>query len=242
MAGLKTGSDDRMSLVEVLSAIAAAGHHDAPLRVCQAAVHALPFDGASITVMSDADHQEPLCATNQAARRIDELQFELGEGPGIEAHASGRSVLVYDLAEPVEDQWPVFARAVSGSLARRMYAIPLEAGRARIGTLCFHGLTLERMGVNDAANALLTADVAAWAVVGVMTRGTAQDANDWLEGSSLRWADVHHATGIIGCQMQVPVGTALTCLRAHAFAHDRSLSDVAHDVVKGTLRFDQGRR
>lgn len=242
MADLRLGSDERMPLVEVLTAIAAAGDPDAPLRVCQAAVDALPFDGASITVMTDADHQEPICATNQAARRIDELQFELGEGPGIEAYASGRSVLVQNLDEPVEGEWPLFARAAGGLLARRMYAIPLEVGRARIGTLCFHGLTLERMGGYDAANALLAADVAAWAVLGVMTRGPAQQANDWLEGSPLRWAEVHRATGIIGCQMQVPVGTALTCLRAHAFAYDRSLSDVAHDVVEGTLRFDEDGR
>lgn len=230
------------SLTEALAAIVAAGEHDAPLQVCQVAVDALPFDGASITTMTDPHHQEPICATNEAARRITELQFELGEGPDLDAHKSGQSVLVLDIAEWGEHHWPLFAHAVGSEPARTLHALPLYADGASLGTLCFHSSTLAHLAGQDVATTRRTADMAAWAVLDVIAQETPHQEIDWLQGCLQHWVRLHQAIGVISAQMQVETETALTCLRAHAFASDRPLSDVAHDVVVGTLRFDDGSR
>ncbi|MEB3370126.1 GAF and ANTAR domain-containing protein [Saccharopolyspora mangrovi] len=228
-------------MADAFAAIVAAGEHDAPLQVCQVAVDALPFDGASITTMTDSHRQEPVCATNEAARRITELQFELGEGPDLDAHESGRPVHVLDLAELGEHHWPLFGHAVGGELARTLHALPLNTDGASLGTLCFHSATLEHLAVQDVANARRTADIATWAVLGVIAQEAPQQEIDRLQGRLQCWVKLHQAIGVISAQMQVEIETALTCLRAHAFVCDRRLSDVAHDVVIGTLRFDDGR-
>jgi hypothetical protein len=49
---------------------------------------------------------------------------------------------------------------------------------------------------------------------------------------------VHQAVGRVSVQARVPVDDAMALLRAHAFAHDRTLSEVATDVLAGRLRFD----
>src|SRR6202034_4853349 len=49
---------------------------------------------------------------------------------------------------------------------------------------------------------------------------------------------VHQAAGMIAAQLQFSVSLALIRLRAHAFAADRRLTDVAEDVVARRLRFD----
>jgi hypothetical protein len=49
---------------------------------------------------------------------------------------------------------------------------------------------------------------------------------------------VHQATGMITVQLGVSMAVALVRLRAHAYAHDRRLRDVAADVVARRLRFD----
>ncbi len=49
---------------------------------------------------------------------------------------------------------------------------------------------------------------------------------------------VHQAAGMVAVQLGTPVGEALVRLRAHAFANERSLTDVARDVVARELRFD----
>lgn len=233
-----SGGDAPLPLAEAFAAIVAAGEPDAPLQVCQVAVDALPFDGASITTMTDSHHQEPVCATNEAARRITELQFELGEGPDLDAHKSGRPVHVLDLAELGEHHWPLFGHAVGGELARTLHALPLNTDGPSLGTLCFHSTTPEHLAVQDVANARRAADIATWAVLGVIAQETPQQEIDWLQDRLQLWTILHQAIGLISAQMQVKTETALTCLRAHAFACDRPLSDVARDVAMGTLRFD----
>jgi AmiR/NasT family two-component response regulator len=48
---------------------------------------------------------------------------------------------------------------------------------------------------------------------------------------------VHQATGMVMVQLSVDAADAFLALRAHAFATDRSLLDVAIDVVERRLRF-----
>ena len=55
-------------------------------------------------------------------------------------------------------------------------------------------------------------------------------------GSNLRLV-VHQATGMVAEQLGITVTEALITLRAHAFARDRALTDVANDVVTGEFRF-----
>jgi hypothetical protein len=50
-------------------------------------------------------------------------------------------------------------------------------------------------------------------------------------------ARTHQATGMMQVQLGLNSSTALARLRGYAFAHQRLLSDVAHDVVERTLVF-----
>ena len=48
---------------------------------------------------------------------------------------------------------------------------------------------------------------------------------------------VHNAAGMVSVQLDVPVTEALVRLRAHAFAENQLLRDVAADVVEHRFRF-----
>ena len=54
------------------------------------------------------------------------------------------------------------------------------------------------------------------------------------EGADFHYI-VHQAAGMVAAQLDFSVGQALVRLRAYAFANDRSLSEVAKDVVERTL-------
>jgi hypothetical protein len=45
---------------------------------------------------------------------------------------------------------------------------------------------------------------------------------------------------MVAAQLDVSLAEALVRLRAHAFGHDRRLTDVAQDVVARKLRFRDG--
>jgi hypothetical protein len=57
----------------------------------------------------------------------------------------------------------------------------------------------------------------------------------WLGGCQ---DQVLQASGMISIQLGVGVDEALVRLRAHAYAHDRRITDVARDVIARRLRFD----
>ena len=50
-------------------------------------------------------------------------------------------------------------------------------------------------------------------------------------------AEIHQAAGMVVAQLGISAADALARLRAHAFAKQRLLRDVAHDVVARRLRF-----
>ena len=47
---------------------------------------------------------------------------------------------------------------------------------------------------------------------------------------------VHQASGMVSVQLGIAVAAALSVLRAHAFAEDRPLREVAADVVARRIR------
>jgi hypothetical protein len=51
--------------------------------------------------------------------------------------------------------------------------------------------------------------------------------------------EVHQAAGMVSVQLGVSVAEAMVRLRAHAYAEDRSLTEVAGDVVARRLRLDE---
>ena len=60
-----------------------------PLTICRLAVQALELTGAGISVITAAGHRGSLCATDNIAAVIEEMQFRLGEGPCVDAYHHG---------------------------------------------------------------------------------------------------------------------------------------------------------
>ena len=52
---------------------------------------------------------------------------------------------------------------------------------------------------------------------------------------------MHQASGVVSAQLGVSVSEALVRLGAYAFGNDRTLTEVARDVVSRKLRFDAAR-
>jgi len=225
---------DQARLSQALAAAVAAGGPQAALAVCRACVEWLPMSGVSITMMAGAEVQEPICATDAVATRIDELQFSLGDGPCVESFRTGRAVLVPDIADPAETRWPVFAAAAAETGARGMFVFPLHVGAARIGVLdCYRDVpgTLDDQDVNGA---LRTADAAVWTLLDRAHVGG--DGVIDADGSVLARAEVHQATGMLMAQAQLDAPEALARMRAYSFSIERTITDVADDVVARRLR------
>jgi hypothetical protein len=237
-----SGVVDHVGLSQALSAALADGASDAALEVCRACVTWLPMTGASITVMDGAQGQESVCATGPGAERIDELQFSLGEGPCVQAFATGRAVLVPDIATPEEARWPMFAAAAAAETgARGMFVFPLQAGASRLGVLDCYRDAPGPLEDRELAGALLAADAAMWALLDHLDGRVGPPGpgrSGGYDGSALGRAEVHQATGMLMAQAGMTAPVALAALRAAAFADGRGIAEVAADVVARRRRLD----
>jgi hypothetical protein len=209
-------------------------------RLCRVSAEVTGMSGAGIMLMSGDVPRGALCSTDDVSALIEQLQYDLGEGPCVDAHRLDRPVLEPDLAEPATARWLAFAGPALDAGARAVFGFPLHVGAVRLGALNLHR---DRPGPLDGehhADALVMADVAAEAVLLLQAKAPPGMLAAELEaGADFRYV-VHQAAGMVAAQLDVSVTQALIRLRAYAFGNDRSLTDVARDVVARNLRFDAG--
>ena len=84
---------------QILAAIdAAAGSgRSLPELLCVDCTTALGLSGCVMALMNDAGHQGVVGASGGVAAQLEDLQFELGEGPSVDASHLARPVLHSDL-------------------------------------------------------------------------------------------------------------------------------------------------
>jgi hypothetical protein len=182
--------------------------------------------------------QGSLCTSNDMSDLIEQLQYTLGEGPCVDAYNDDWPVLEPDLAHPEKPRWQAFAPAAVAGGVRAVFGFPLQVGSVRLGAL---NLCRDRPGPlsdDQHADALVMADIAAQAVLVMQgSEPGGELASELGAGADFHYV-VHQASGMVAAQLQVSVREALVTLRAYAFGNDRSLTDVAKDVVDRKLRFD----
>ncbi|MEZ0076508.1 GAF and ANTAR domain-containing protein [Planotetraspora sp. GP83] len=223
--------------------------------VCHTCARTLDAHGVAVALTGPPMGYEPLCASSPAAYQVMEAHATVGEGPAITALADQRPVLAPDLADPETlRRWPVFAPAALEAGAQALFALPMMLGAISVGVLEISRARAGWLSPDDLADALTFAHIALLVHIqhshganGALSGMPATHASlidgALIDGASLErgtgehWAQVHQATGMIAVQSGVDLRTAFVQLRAHAFAADRSLLQVAADVVARRLRF-----
>ncbi len=205
--------------------------------VCEVVVEQVPVDAAAITVRATRRVQELAAATDVWAQRLEELQYTVGEGPGVEAYDTGGPVLVADLTADA-DRWPAFADTAAGQEVGAVFAFPLQTGAIRLGTLDLYRRRPGALAPGALADAAAFADVATTALLADTSRGPAEVAPWARDGAPGHYDDVNVATGMLAAQLHISIEDAFMRLRAHAFAHDRPLVEVARSVLARELDLD----
>lgn len=231
-----TARDARVG--EILGLISAdrADETSLPVRLCAECAVALPVSGVGLTLMTvDGPTGIVLAATDERARQLEELQFTFGEGPCVDASASGLAVLHPDFPVTGSASWPSFGAAVLATGVRAVFAFPLRVGAIRVGVLDLYRDTTGFLTATELADALAFSDAATVVLLDLQDRSGAA-----LMRPIEDQAHVHQATGMISIQLGVGLVEALLRLRASAYASGRTVSDVALDVVRRRIRFGGG--
>jgi hypothetical protein len=208
-----------------------------PAAVCATGAEELA-DGAAITLRTEGRAQELLATSGSWAAKLEETQYALGEGPGVEAYTSGGPVLVGDIAAP-EGRWPMFTDAARAAGVGAVFAFPLQTGAIRLGTLDLYRRATGWLAGNALADALLLADLTTLLILRQVLddESAGREPADQFGGV---YQDVHVATGMIAVQLRIGLTEAFARLRAHAFGEGRSLLEVSRDVIARRIKLDSG--
>lgn len=208
-----------------------------PERLCVDCSGELRLTGAGMALMNDAGHQAVVGASGSIAAYLEDLQFELGEGPTVDASRNANPGLHPDLTASATSPWVEFGPAAREAGVRAAFAFPLQVGAVRLGCLAMYRPAPGALGREEMTTALAYADAAVVVLLHLQAQATAGRVLAPELGEPLeRRAEVHQATGFVSIQTSVGVTEALLLLRAHAFASGRPLLHVARDVLAGRLR------
>ncbi|MBV9253513.1 MAG: ANTAR domain-containing protein [Actinobacteria bacterium] len=197
-------------------------------RLTAAAVHLI--DGCDMASVSLVKGRElgTAGATDVVAQLGDQIQYQCGEGPCLEAATAQRLVYTPDLER--DDRWPNFSRRVCTELeVRSMLACRLQVARETgpiiLGALNLYALTADAFSDEDALVTVLLASHGA-----VVLDASARQAS--LRAAMESRDVIGQAKGILMERYRISDATAFDRLRTASQNMNRRLRDIAEALAE----------
>jgi GAF domain-containing protein len=186
-------------------------------------------EAASITLIR-GDSAFTAAYDGQMALDADELQYERGYGPCMDAARAGQLFLVDDMR--TEQRWPDYAQHAAAKGVRSSLSVPLPFQGATIGALDTYAGRPHAFGEADVA---LAEEVALWLAVAVGNAEAAARTEEDLahmRKAMLSRAVIEQAKGILMERHKVTDDQAFTILARASQQSNLKLRDVAADLVQ----------
>ena len=193
-------------------------------RIAQRAVEVVPAcDFVGITLRRRRGRPESVAVTDPAARRCDDWQYELDEGPCLSAIAEDETYLIDDVAR--DPRWPRWGPRAAEVGAGSILSIRLADDDAALGALNLYSREPHGWDADSVDLALVFASHAATAVSNTQLVSGLQTA---LQSRHL----IGVAQGILMAQYDMGLETAFEVLRRYSSHTNVKLRDVAQRVVE----------
>jgi hypothetical protein len=207
-------------------------------RLCGVLVRVVPASAAGLTVsVGHPTSAVVLAGVGDRVEELEELQLTLGEGPGIEVARLSRPILEPDLVVSGSTRWPAYGPAAHTLGAEAVFAFPLQVGAIHLGVLHVYRPRAGVLPMQALVDCLLLADIARNVMLEDLSRddGVAVDPQ-WDD--VLPTPELYQAQGMVMVQLSAGPVDALARIRAHAYAHDERIGDIAREIVGGRLELD----
>ncbi|MBT1671638.1 GAF and ANTAR domain-containing protein [Curtobacterium flaccumfaciens] len=200
---------------------------------------ALPMGGVSISTFGELCPSETVSATDEVATRVDEIQFDLSEGPCWTALANDTPVLETDVVRRPNAAWPAFNEAVRSEPVGAVFAFPVAFGPFPLGAVDVYVPQPATIEDDTVRQAMTLASAVSRRVLRRALRSIADEDDALLDRSPSSRRVVHQATGVVLAQLDISPEDAYLLLQGHAFARRTTMRRVAEEILDGTVRFEK---
>lgn len=191
---------------------------------------AMPGAEASSITLIRGETAFTAAFNGQMAMDADELQYQRGYGPCVDAGRAGQIFLVEDMRN--EQRWPDYAEHVAALGVRSSLSVPLPFQGVTIGALNNYAAAPGSFGEADVA---VGQEVAAWVALAVgnadMVARTVEDLAGMQAAMASR-AVIEQAKGILMERRKYTEDQAFTALTRASQNTNIKLRDVADELVR----------
>lgn len=212
-----------------------------PSRLMRATAAVLPVTGAGISAYVSYRQQVPMGASDDTAAVAERLQFTVGEGPCLTAHAKLEPV--HASSAVMAQKWPAFyGELVTRTPYRAIVAVPITD--RRLGCEAVIDLYYDQLWHSLDAQAQQHVDDAINVVTALLIAGSGLDdprlpGPVWLNHDSARSRSlVWTAIGLINMALDMNDSDALSVLRGYAYSRSTTIDDIALNLTTGKLPVD----
>lgn len=210
--------------------------------LCSTCLDVLDVLGAGISIMS-GDNSGPVCSSSEQIRRLEDLQFSLGEGPCHDAYTTATVVSEPDLANRAAGNWANYTQPALDLGACAVFAFPLHIGIGTIGVLTLYQGTVGMLTDEQDADGRELARLLPGLMTAIQDRSSEPLLATELSDTDAHRAEVHQASGATAVQLGIDVNEALIRIRAHAYATSQTVAHVSQEILAHRLQLvDDGPR
>jgi hypothetical protein len=192
---------------------------------------------AGVVLADERGSLRSVASSHESARLLDLFEIQNHEGPCLDCYRTGEQVINVSLA-PGDNRWPKF-----GVEARRLgfttvHALPMRLRGQVIGAINIFASSTTTLTAPEIEVGQALADVA---TVGLLQERSIREArllNEQLQAALNSRIVIEQAKGMLAERRVIEMDVAFEALRSYARNTNQKLSDVAHDLVDGTLSAD----
>jgi hypothetical protein len=199
-----------------------------PARVVENAAAAVPRAvAAGLTLVRGTQRPRTLAATDLLVEQVDAIQYDMGEGPCLEAIEDDDIIRADELA--ADPRWPKFSsRVVTETPVRSMFAARLFLGNGDQGALNFYAKSARGFTELDLGIGAVFSCLAGLALRNAIEQQRSVNLEAALDSSR----QIGMAMGIVMSSKLVTAERAFDLLRDASQRQQRKLRDVAAQVVE----------
>ena len=198
-------------------------------RLAQLTAQALP-EGSScgVTVRQDS-RPVTLAACDDLTLRIDQMQYDLGEGPCVDALSTGKVNYIPDTTTEV--RWARFCQRAHDQGVYSCLALPLNSPTGLMGCYNFYSTRREGFAEEGRGQLEVYAGNAAGAVAVAMKLADQVQLSDNLHQALTSRAVIDRAIGIMMSQQRCDADAAFDLLRRASQNRNVKLRELAAEIV-----------
>jgi transcriptional regulator with GAF, ATPase, and Fis domain len=201
-------------------------------------VELLDVDAAGIMLADQHGGLHVMASSTEEARLLELYELQNNEGPCLDCFRLGRPVARGDL--PTRRMvWPRFTHELQGLGFHSVQALPMRLREQTIGALNLFRVQPGMLSEADLGIGQAMADVATVGLIQERAIAASELLATQLQTALSSRVQLEQAKGVLSQRSGLRMDEAFQVMRAYARSHNRRLSDVAAQIIDGSLDSDQ---